>query len=299
MGSKLWWSLTLLLLLAALLWPPAYRAMFASPPLTALDRQAETVVDAGLKRALAAFALARGLNAVIAVVEGTEVQLAPAGLGLTLTPGQALEPVNDLVERFSWVMLASATALGIQRFLLAFGGWASLKLLLAPALLCLLAGLWSASRWRRRLLHGGGRLVLLALLLRLSLPAVALANHGIYLLFLDDDYRQASSALESGREQLEQQTQTELAAPASADPDMLDRLKAAGRELAAAADVRQRLAELQQRATALINDVLQLILVFVLNTILLPLAFLWGLWRLLRLGLTLPWPIRQQDRAAA
>ena len=42
------------------------------------------------------------------------------------------------------------------------------------------------------------------------------------------------------------------------------------------------LERLQQRAADLVEHVLKLILVFVLDTILLPLAFLWGLWRLLR-----------------
>ncbi|MCU0929027.1 MAG: hypothetical protein MUE62_07545, partial [Burkholderiaceae bacterium] len=53
-----------------------------------LDAAAERQVDAGLKRALATFAAARALNALISVAQGTEVALEPAGVGVTFTPGQ-------------------------------------------------------------------------------------------------------------------------------------------------------------------------------------------------------------------
>src|SRR5512139_3807710 len=71
-----------------------------------------------LKRALVTFAIARGLNAVISVAQGTEVSIEPAGVGVNFTPGQILDPLNDLIESFSWVMLLAATSLGIQELLL-------------------------------------------------------------------------------------------------------------------------------------------------------------------------------------
>ncbi|MBL8157399.1 MAG: hypothetical protein JNM70_24740, partial [Anaerolineae bacterium] len=46
-----------------------------------LDSWAGREVDAALGRALLAFALARGLNGVISVVQGTQVALEPGGLG--------------------------------------------------------------------------------------------------------------------------------------------------------------------------------------------------------------------------
>ncbi|MBE0575311.1 MAG: hypothetical protein IH613_05375 [Desulfuromonadales bacterium] len=276
MLRKLLLSLVLLGLLAALFWPPVQQGLLRPPLIAALDRQAEAVVDAGLKRALASFALARGLNAVISAAQGTEVQLAPAGLGVTLTPGQVLDPVNDLVEQFSWVMLASATALGVQKFLLAFGAWLCVALLLSLALLALLTALWRPPD-RRSIWYGACcRLLVVALLLRLALPGIALANQGIYQLFLEPDYLVAKAGIETGAAELDA-GRAELSPPA-ADPGFWERMKESGRNL----EIRPRLELLQQRAAALVEHVLKLILVFVLDTILLPLAFLWGLWRLLR-----------------
>ncbi|MDA0823283.1 MAG: hypothetical protein O3C28_12795, partial [Proteobacteria bacterium] len=52
-----------------------------------LDHRSLEFVEAGLQRSLAAFAVARGLNAVISVAQGTELALQPAGVGLNLAPG--------------------------------------------------------------------------------------------------------------------------------------------------------------------------------------------------------------------
>ena len=78
-----------------------------------LDAIAETQVDAGLKRALTSFAVARVLNGIISVAQGTEIALTPGGIGANLTPGQILDPVNDLVEQFSELMLFASVAFGI------------------------------------------------------------------------------------------------------------------------------------------------------------------------------------------
>ena len=79
-----------------------------------VDDQGKAFTDTGIKRALVAFGIARGLNAIISTAQGTEIAVEPMGIGVTLTPGQLLDPVNDLIERLSWVLLASATALTIQ-----------------------------------------------------------------------------------------------------------------------------------------------------------------------------------------
>ena len=82
------------------------------------DNFGEKYTEEGLTRSLAAFGIAKGLNGLISVVQGTEVAVEPVGVGVILTPGQILDPVNDLIERFSWVMLICTISLGIQSILL-------------------------------------------------------------------------------------------------------------------------------------------------------------------------------------
>ena len=85
---------------------------------SSLDHKSMTNIDDSLNRALQSFALARSLNAVISAAQGTEISVEPLGLGVTFTPGQVLDPVNDLIERFSWIMLVSSTSIGMQKIFL-------------------------------------------------------------------------------------------------------------------------------------------------------------------------------------
>ena len=62
-----------------------------------VDQRAEVEYEKLFQRALITFALARTINGVISVVQGTEIALQPAGVGVTLTPGEILDPVNDLI----------------------------------------------------------------------------------------------------------------------------------------------------------------------------------------------------------
>ena len=96
----------------------------------AADDVSREFADDALKRALATFAVARTLNGVISVAQGTEVAVEPGGVGVVMTPGQILDPVNDLVERFSSVMLVAASSLGLQIVLLEILSWVVLTGLL-------------------------------------------------------------------------------------------------------------------------------------------------------------------------
>ncbi|MBU1610888.1 MAG: hypothetical protein KKC99_03485, partial [Proteobacteria bacterium] len=119
-----------------------------------LDEQADAYLDSGLKRAAWAFAAARTANAVISVLQSFVIQ-GSAGIivdaGVEISPGEALDPVNDLVERFSWVMLASVTSLGVQQFLLEVMPWFAIRGLLSLALGCGLLALWLPGRFQARL----------------------------------------------------------------------------------------------------------------------------------------------------
>ena len=67
-----------------------------------------------VERALVTFALTRTLNGVISVAQGTQLAFQPAGVGVVISAGEILDPLNDLVEQFSWLTLLAATSLGVQ-----------------------------------------------------------------------------------------------------------------------------------------------------------------------------------------
>lgn len=71
-----------------------------------LDALAERHVEAGLKRALIAFASARTLNAVLSALQEASVSF-QVGAGISVKPGAVLEPLDDVVEQLSNLMFVA------------------------------------------------------------------------------------------------------------------------------------------------------------------------------------------------
>jgi len=174
---------------------------------SSVDRYAEQEYESLFQRALITFALARTLNGLISAVQGTELALQPAGVGVTLTPGEVLDPVNDLVERFSWIMLGATLSLGVQQVLLDMGQWWGMRLLVA---LLGLAWLWFL--WRRQkhddnsneaLSRYLSRALLLVLILRFAVPLAIIANEAVYTLFLESRYEESTQVIENAGAQID------------------------------------------------------------------------------------------------
>jgi hypothetical protein len=239
--------------------------------LPAIQQAAYAQVDAGLKRALIAFAAARTLNAAISVAQGTQVALQPAGVGVTLSLGEVLDPVNDLVEQFSSLMLVAAVAFGVQKVLLAVGAHWAVSLAVTVAALG-----WGLAYWHGRAPPWLARAVVVLVAVRFALPVATLGSDWVFQRFLADDYRQAQSALDALSAQVERGTAAAAAEPK--EQGLLDRIKRWGDEKTA--EWRGRVDELRQAAERAAEHLVRLIVVFVLQTIVLPLALMWGVVKL-------------------
>ena len=107
-----------------------------------IDEAAMKLQDEAFERAMLAFGLAKGLNAIISLIQGTELSLTPVGIGLNFSVGEVLDPFNDMVERFSWVMLASTVSLGIQKVLLLLSSKLFLQIAIVISTITSLIFLW-------------------------------------------------------------------------------------------------------------------------------------------------------------
>lgn len=270
------------LLLLAVFVPPVTRTVFESGPFAVADAAGEAYVDAAFKRALVAFALARTANAVISVIQGSEVDVAPAGIGVTLALGEALDPLNDMIERFSWVMLFSLVSLGIQKLLLEIVPWFSLTLVLAPALVLLVFGVWWPTELRRLALNLGWRLLLLAMVLRFCIPLTAWLNDSLYEQFLAQHYTAAVGDFEQGNAMLERLGGSAAAGAGQEQGGFWGQLRDAARNLPDVSELQQQIETLKSRFGAMVEQLLTMIAVFLLSAVLLPLAFLWLMLRLSR-----------------
>lgn len=276
-------STVLVILVVSILVPALYRPVFDSLPFKSADAAGVSYVDAAFDRALIAFALARATNAIISIIQDSEIDIAPAGVGVTIAIGEALDPINDMIERFSWVMLVSLVSLGIQKLLIEISPWISVKLILLPALLMILAGLWCRFDWSQRLKVYGYRLIFLALLVRFCVPAVAMLNEQVYGLFLDQHYTTAVVGIEQGNTALRNMDPLSDNLESKKTEGLWEEIKRGAGKVGGFADLQHRISRMKSRMTGMIENLLKMIAVFILNTVILPVGFLWLIARFFRM----------------
>lgn len=258
-------------------------AMLAVAQLQLVDNIGRDYTESTLKRALVTFGIARGLNGVISVAQGTQVAIEPAGIGLNFAPGQILQPVNDLIERFSWVMLAASTSLGIQRVsieMISSRGY-TLTVGLAVALSLLLA--WLGARSPAGLRRVAAKIALALLLIRFAIPVMAICSEGLYAAFLSTQYEKSAQQLEQTTTSIAQINRNTAQEVQKTDSNSL--LQGARRlyeSAAASFDIQGRIEQYKQAASDATEHAVDLIVVFVLQTAIFPLLFLWSVLALLK-----------------
>ncbi len=246
-----------------------------------LDQQGYRYTQSGLQRALVTFGVSRTLNGVISVAQGTEVAVEPVGIGMTFTPGQILDPVNDLIERFSTVVLVAGTAFGAQHVLLdvtasALFAWCFFSLTVI-ALVCLLFWPRLNATFRRAVM----RAALTLAFLRFVIPAFAVAGELFYQQFLEPQYRQSSEELTLTTERLNLlNDESAVGVNSSDDKSLLESAKEWVQGAGSALDWKAQLAEFSKVAEAVSEHAIKLMVVFVFQTLLLPLLAMWVTYRL-------------------
>ena len=258
-----------------------------------LDIISRDYTKAGLQRALVTYAVARSLNGIISVVQGTEVAVEPAGIGLIFTPGQILDPVNDLIERFSWIVLVSGTSLGVQQFLLEISSWIWFRLAVSIIVLAAIFIIWPASPGIFAMRSVLMRLVMISIILRFSVPLLAFGNEILYRHFLEPEYRTSSESLRQTSltlGDLNSESQVTVAAPEKEGQSILEQARRIYQSTADNIQINARIQAFKQAAEHISEYTINLIVVFVLQTLLIPLVYLWGILQVLKYLFTEPLP---------
>jgi hypothetical protein len=227
-----------------------------------LDQLAQAYSEAGLKRSLAAFAAARGLNAVISVIQGTEVT-GGAFVNVTLALGQVLDPVNDLIEQFARLMLVVSVVFGAQLLLMKMGATWVVSLVLTA-----LAAVWLWQRFRlERTSPWLGRLLVALLLVRFVVPVAAITSELSYQAFMSEQFSLSQQAIASS---------TAALGGGGRGADSTTRWWELREKLA------EKIDELRADADRVVAHVIDLIVLFVMQTVVLPLLVLMAAWWLCR-----------------
>ena len=227
-----------------------------------VDADAIEIYNQTFDRAVYSFALAKGLNAIISVLQSSEVNFSLFVAGGTIGVGQILDPVNDLVERFSMIMLISSVSLGLQHLLLLLAKSTFLKLALLVSSFAVLLALWFKRLESSKAFVFFMRLVVLFIVLRFAAVSFVYANQFLYEQIYAKQYESSSQYISEYKSNLEvlQEDQKKLVSSLSG---------------------------LEKKSELFSKKVIQIITIFVVSTIAFPLVFLWFLVFLLRLILSM------------
>jgi len=231
------------------------------------DLAAENHLSGLLADNLIVYGTARVINALISVIQSVEISLS-LGAGIAVNLGEALDPLNDLIERFSGFLLYGLAGLGIQQ--IALTASSSLLAKITTSLVCLSGFVvWYRTgdipSWLRRL-------ILPFILIRFAFIAEVGLAWSLDKLYFNEQQAVAASTLNGTRQQL--QIVRDKYVNATEDTSIFTNVWESARGIIGTDD-QQGIAD--QAAGAIV----QLIVILFLRSILLPAAFFWLLIHLI------------------
>ena len=246
------------------------------------DQQSATYINQTLKNSLLTFAIARGLNGVISVAQGTELAIEPAGVGVSFAVGEVLDPINDLIERFSWIMLASSTSLAIQAILLELSGTKVIAVLLLIISLIMAGLVWLPAQEHLAKKSLATRALVLLCFIRFSVIALVLASHQLSASFLDAKITVSTERLQQTTQQIQKIEASENSHEVEAPANLKQRLQRAFDDVTTTFDANKKLARYKEITANAVSHIIELAALFIVQTLLIPLVFFWGLVKGLR-----------------
>ena len=174
-----------------------------------IDSNANDYFESAISKATLAYGTSRVINASISVLQESQLQVEPAGVGLSLAVGQVLDPVNDLTERLSDVLVTAIVSLGIQK--LAFDiGISVVPKILAVIILLLSLLIWFKNDNLKIVNSGLLRVAFLVIVVRLFLPISSAANDFLNTAYFDSKINAAEANLDFYSKEIDSLSPTEL-----------------------------------------------------------------------------------------
>lgn len=250
--------------------------------LPGLDAKTDNYFRDSISKAGISYGICRIVNGTVSVIKESTLQLEPGGIGMSLAIGQLVDPINDMVERLSHVLVMAITSLGIQELTYQIG------VATAPPLLALLFLLIAVLAWIqhervqavRKILLSGCIIIFIA---RFFLPLSSLANDFLYKGFFEHRITAADAQLDRGLVDLDTLNRIKL-------PEKEGWLESIGNNAQSlkqkTAEFRQVIASIAQNKEQIIESLLQLTFlylgIFIIQVLVLPLLTFWLLMQIVR-----------------
>lgn len=233
------------------------------------DEKAHEMVNESMLVAGASFATARTLDAAISLVKSAEVSVGVA----SVTLGQVLNPVSDLIDKFAWVMTLAVGSLALQKVLLIMMSSQLANVLLAFCALGLLLSIWSPimQGYKKQWFSVFKFMVLIRFAVVISLGL----NIMVDTLFLDQQIESRATYIEEVTTLVQQASDPSALEKPTEDSSFLGSVKQEWESLTGKLRSQtERLDLIQNSVEDSIISLMELIALFLLKTVLLPLGFL-------------------------
>lgn len=246
--------------------------IFASSSVV-VNESAKDVIDKSFNQALIVFGSAKALNAVISLAQGTEINLPFVVVAI----GEVLDPINDLVEQFSLIMLASLVSLGIQKILLNFVSNDFFNLTFIISILVFNIFLFLKFKNIESIKNMALKLTLILLFLRFSIPFVAYLNQYSYDYFVKPQYNieQLNETILNTKDEI---SKINLESVEEKESGFFEKF----RQKFDMTFYEEKVDEYKDAVDSSSDNIVDLIIVFIFQTILLPLFYLFVFYILLK-----------------
>lgn len=156
-----------------------------------LDRLALNYIDSATNQSLAAFGIAKIINAFVSMIQTAQFEFS-LGVGASLQVGQLLDPINDAVEQYSEIMKISIASLFGQKMLIEISSTTIFKTILTITGLAFAVAIVTRQRIMTNFLF---KIFASMAFLRIIIVLVVLMNGIVSQAFVDDYAEKENIAL--------------------------------------------------------------------------------------------------------
>jgi len=136
----------------------------------AKDYNIETTKDV-----ITTLAITRSINAALSVVQNSSLLLG-VGVQVDMAIGQVVNPINDFLDRFSWILLFALISLGIQDFIIVLAQTPILNGLLTISIFLVIFSFYKRYTFSDIVY----KFMIFLIFIRFSIPIIDIANGYIY-----------------------------------------------------------------------------------------------------------------------
>jgi len=232
----------------------------------ALDQLAEFNMDKALLQAGLMYGTARGINALVSMLQTTDISLVVVSMQI----GQVLDPINDLIERFSDIMSIAIAALALQKILVIITAHSIFQILLS-----ILAAGTMVSKWLKypKIYLGFLKTFILFAFVRLAFAFIVLLNYGVDQLFLNEPTQQSYQAMQHYEQRLSNAEQTLNSKDES--KGIMAWMQHKRDQISHQLNIKKQIDNLNQGVSHFAHQTLMLMTLLLLKSILFPLLFWW------------------------